>query len=157
MGAISQHCSPGASLGTACTNTCSSRRETDGSGRLFTNTVLYKQNDHTKKKKKKTHCNAAVSCEYMCVQGERLTCPRLFNLFRKFYGANSQQVNPPAATRSLNTSPLDGGRDAAPLPRRVQSSRAGAGKSLTRATCRFNGRGSAAGNQKGIQAALAPE
>lgn len=73
VGAVSQHCSQGASPGTACTNTCSSE-EKDTSSCLFTNTgTQFQTHAHT--------CSHFLwPCTVAAWEVERLTHPYSFSL-----------------------------------------------------------------------------
>lgn len=77
VGAVSQHCSQGASPGTACTNTCSSE-EKDTSSCLFTNTgTQFQTHTHTHTP---SRSHFLWPCTVAAWEVERLTHPYSFSL-----------------------------------------------------------------------------
>lgn len=96
VGAISQHCSQGASPGTACTNTCSLGKERHvriafSYTLCHTNTTWEKKNAHTP-----SHwCFFWLS---QCVGRWKVNIAVVIQPkrpFRKLYGADRKRVNPP--------------------------------------------------------------
>lgn len=95
VGAISQHCSQGASPGTACTNTCSLGKE------RYVRIAFSHTLCHTNTTWKKTHTHTHIGVYFLlsqCVGRWKVNIPVVIQPkqpFRKLYGADRKRVNPP--------------------------------------------------------------